>query len=96
MALLEDVFKGNFVTGLAVGIGAAVLGPVLVPALGGALRPVAKGVIKAGLMAYDKGREAAASLSEMTEDLAAEVRSEMEAQHTAAAADVPKAEAATG
>ena len=89
MALLEDVFKGNLVTGLAVGVGAAVLGPVLVPALAGALRPVAKGVIKAGLTVYDRGREAAANLGEMTEDLAAEVRSEMEAEQAAA----PKAAA---
>jgi hypothetical protein len=68
-----------------VGVGAAVLGPVLLPALGGALRPIAKGVIKAGLMAYDRGREAAAGLSEMTEDLTAEVRSEMASQQAAGA-----------
>ena len=37
-------------------------------------------MIKAGLVAYDKGREAAAGLSEMTEDLTAEVRSEMASQ----------------
>ena len=85
MALLEDMFKGNMVTGLAVGVGAAVLGPVLVPALGSALRPLAKGVIKAGLVVYDRGREAAAGLGEMTEDLAAEARAEMGARQEAAA-----------
>lgn len=88
MALLEDMVKGNVGTGLAVGIGAAVLAPVVLPALGGLLRPVAKGVIKAGLMAYDKGREATASLSEMTGDLAAEARAEMQTRqagtHTSA------------
>lgn len=80
MALLEDMVKGNVGTGLAVGIGAAVLAPVVLPALGGLLRPVAKGVIKAGLIVYDKGREATASLSEMTGDLAAEARAEMQAR----------------
>jgi len=80
MAFLEDMAKGSVGTGLAVGIGAAVLAPVLIPALGGLLRPVAKGVIKAGLLAYDKGREATANLSEMTGDLAAEARAEMQAR----------------
>ena len=42
MALLEDVFKGgNVVTGLAVGLGAAVIAPMVVPVL----RPLAKSVL---------------------------------------------------
>lgn len=88
MALLEDMFKGNVVTTLAVGIGAVVLGPVIIPAVAGVLRPVAKEVIKLGLIAYDKGREAAANLGEMTEDLTAEARAEMQgrAEETPAAA----------
>jgi hypothetical protein len=94
MALLEDMFKGNVMTGLAVGVGAAVLAPVLVPAIGGALRPVAKEVIKLGLMVYDKGREAAANVGEMTEDIAAEARSEM--AHRTSAASPPATEGATG
>jgi len=89
MALLEDMFKGSVGTGLAVGIGAAVLAPVVIPAIGGLLRPVAKNVIKAGLIAYDKGREAAASLGEMTGDLAAEARSEMQAREAAAQPQAP-------
>jgi hypothetical protein len=78
------MMKGNVGTGLAVGIGAALLAPVVLPALGGLLRPVAKGVIKAGLIVYDRGREATASLSEMTGDLAAEARAEMHAREAGA------------
>jgi Protein of unknown function (DUF5132) len=74
MALLEDVFKGgNVVTGLAVGLGAAVIAPMVVPVL----RPLAKSVLKAGLIAYDQGRVALAELNERTGDIVAEARAEM-------------------
>jgi hypothetical protein len=74
MALLEDLFKGgNIVTGLAIGIGAAVLAPAVAPAL----RPLAKSVIKAGLVAYDQGRAMLAELNEMTGDIVAEARNEI-------------------
>ena len=40
MAFFEDIFKGgNIVAGLAIGVGAAVLAPVVIPAL----RPLASG-----------------------------------------------------
>jgi hypothetical protein len=74
MALFEDIFKGgNIVAGLAIGIGAAVLAPVVIPAL----RPIAKSIIKAGLIAYDQGRVALAELNEHTGDMVAEARAEM-------------------
>ena len=74
MALLEDMFKGgNIVTGLAIGVGAAVVAPAIVPAL----RPFAKAVIKAGLVAYDQGRVALAELNERTGDIVAEARAEL-------------------
>ena len=74
MAFLEDMFKGgNIVAGLAIGVGAVVLAPVVIPAL----RPMAKSVIKAGLIAYDQGRVALAELSEHTGDIMAEARAEL-------------------
>ena len=74
MSLIEDMFKGgNIVTGLAIGIGAA----VVVPVIGPVLRPLAKSVIKAGLIAYDQGRVALTELNERTGDLVGEARSEM-------------------
>ena len=74
MALFEDMFKGgNIVTGLAIGLGAALLAPVVIPVL----RPFAKSVIKAGLVAYDQGRVALAELNETTGDILAEARAEL-------------------
>lgn len=77
MAAFEDLFKGNIGTGLAVGIGALVLGPVLVPALTSVLRPAAKAAIKGGIYVYDLACEALGQVNEMTGDIVAEARSEM-------------------
>jgi|ERR1700730_13791770 Protein of unknown function (DUF5132) len=74
MAFLEDMFKGgNIVVGLAIGVGAVVLAPVVIPAL----RPIAKSVIKVGLIAYDQGRVALADVNEHTGDIMAEARAEL-------------------
>jgi hypothetical protein len=81
MALLEDmvdVMKGNVWTGLAVGLGAAVLVPVVLPAVARATKPVAKTAIKAGLVLFAKGRETVAELGEVAEDVYAEAKSELE------------------
>lgn len=78
MAIIEDMFKGNVGTGLAVGVGVAVIGPLLTPVLGAVLRPVTKAVIKAGMVAYDAGREGVARVNEMSGDVVAEVRSELD------------------
>jgi hypothetical protein len=81
--MFEDLLKsGNIITGLVVGIGVAVVAPIVMPML----RPLAKSVIKAGLIAYDQGRVALAEAAEVTEDLLAEVRSEMASAETPAAA----------
>ena len=77
MALLDDLFKGNVVTALAVGVGGALLAPLVAPAVTNVLRPAAKAVIKGGILAYDKGREAAAQLGETTSDIAAEARADL-------------------
>jgi hypothetical protein len=70
MALLEDLFKGNLLTAVAVGIGAA----LLAPAAGQVLRPAAKAVIKGGMLAY----RGLAELGEMASDIAAEASAELE------------------
>jgi hypothetical protein len=70
-----DLLKGgNLFTAAAIGIGASILGPVILPAF----RPVAKSLIKGGLIAYDQGRTAWAELNERTSDMIAEAREEME------------------
>jgi hypothetical protein len=88
MALLEDgILAGNGVTtGLLVGIGAAVLVPVLLPAVATAAKPLVKGAIRLGVTLYEKGNEAIAEVSEVLEDLVAEAKSEMAAAQTSAAA----------
>lgn len=76
MTLVDDV-KKNAVTGLFIGIGAAIIAPVLMPILASIGRPLAKGAVKGGLMVYEKGREKFAEAGELLEDLVAEARVEM-------------------
>jgi hypothetical protein len=73
---IEDFFEGNVGTGLAVGLGVAVLGPLLRPLVAGVVRPAAKMAIKGGIYAYDRGREMVAQLNEATGDIVAEARSD--------------------
>jgi hypothetical protein len=75
MALLEDIFKGNAMTGVAVGVAAIFLGPTLFPTIGRVLRPAAKTVIKGGIMLY---RETVAGIGELTTGLVEEAKSELE------------------
>jgi hypothetical protein len=83
MALIEDVFKGNALTGVAIGVAALVLGPTLFPTVGRALRPAAKTVIKGGIMLY---RETVGAIGELTTGLVEEATRELEggAEHAAA------------
>lgn len=70
MAFFEDALKGgNLLTGIGVVVGLAVAGPIL--------RPLAKSLLKTGLLAYDQGRAALSGLNEATGDLVTEARSEM-------------------
>jgi len=91
MAFFEDLFKGgNIGTGVAFGVGMAVVGPLLTPLVGGVLRPVAKTAIKAGLLAYDAGREGLMRLNEATGDIVGEAQAEMERDRHAAAGEAGK------
>lgn len=82
MALTD---KNGFYIGLAVGVGAVLLAPVAAAALSGVGRPAARAAIKAGLMMWDKGRETAAELGEILEDLVAEAQAEINEPPSAAA-----------
>ncbi len=74
MALLEDMMKGSTATGVAVGLGALLLAPTLLPAIGRVLRPAAKAVIKGGIVVY---RETVAEFGEVASDLFAEAQAEL-------------------
>ena len=52
MALIEDIFKGNLATGLAVGVGAIIFGPTVIQTVGSILRPAAKTLIKGSMIFY--------------------------------------------
>ena len=72
---IDDLFKGNIATALAVGVG----GIIFVPIIARVAKPVVKMAIKGGLVAYDKGREAYHDVGEVVGDLVAEIKSERHA-----------------
>jgi hypothetical protein len=77
MSLMEDMFKGNLVTGIAVGLGALVLGPVIVPAVRSASRFAAKSAVKGGLRVYRAGRDGVTGTRDFFGGIVAEARREM-------------------
>jgi hypothetical protein len=79
MAIWDYRPKANLWTGVAIGVGLLVA-PVVIPMIVAAARPVAKAAIKGSLMLYEKGREMIAEVSEAVEDLAAEAKSEVQAE----------------
>ena len=72
------ILEPELIPGILIGAG-AVLAPKLLPALGSMLRPIVKGVVKAGYSATVAVREMAAEAGEEVEDIIAEARSEHEA-----------------
>lgn len=70
---IEDLFKGNVAAGLAVGVGALLLGPQI----GRIARRAAKTALKGGIMVYDKGADAVGQLNVGVHDLIDETRLEM-------------------
>lgn len=77
MALLEDVFE-EALGPVAIGVAALLAVPVLFPGVRRALRPVAKGAIKAGIAVYET---TVANVAEAAGDLIAEARAEREHEH---------------
>ena len=70
------MLKGGWSGGLLIGVGAALAAPVILPAAGAVVRPVAKGLIWGVLLAGDKMKELFAETREQMNDLVAEVRAE--------------------
>jgi hypothetical protein len=77
MALIDELVKNDIAKGMALGAGLALAVPALVATLWPVMRPVARSAIKAGLIAYEKGREGVAELSEEFEDIIAETQEEL-------------------
>lgn len=77
MGLLDNGLRGNILTGLAIGVGVSVLGPVVLPIIVGAAKPFVKAAIKGGIVLYDRSKESFAEVGEVVEDLVAEVKAEL-------------------
>ena len=88
MALLEDtiggIFEGGAATGLMVGAGVLLLAPGVLTTIGRVVRPLAVGVVKTGMAVY---AQTTATVREVSEDIVAEARAELEAEGRSAQAD---------
>jgi hypothetical protein len=97
MALFEGALEGlaesGAATGVAIGVGAILLIPGLLPALGTAVRTVAVGAIKTGMVVYDR---TAATVRETTGDLVAEARAQIESQRQGSAVESQRQSSAAG
>jgi hypothetical protein len=78
MQQLAVLLKSEAMKNVAVGLGIAVLVPLAVRVLAPVLRPLARSTLKAGILAYEKGRETVAELGEVVDDLVAEVQEELQ------------------
>jgi exonuclease VII small subunit len=76
MALLDYDLKPT-VGGIAIGLGVAVVAPIIVPILASIVKPLTKAVIKEGLILYKTGKETVTEAQEAVEDLVAEAKSEI-------------------
>jgi Protein of unknown function (DUF5132) len=75
MALYDDVVKFLWPNALVV-VGVGILAPVLLPAAGYVLRPLVKGVVKAGLTVKDMAVGLVEETGEQVSDLVAEAKAE--------------------
>lgn len=80
--------------GIAIGIGAALLVPVVSKVLGSVGKPLLKESIKGGLFIVEKGKVIVAETVESLEDLTAEARAELLEAQKAAGGKKPAAAAA--
>jgi Protein of unknown function (DUF5132) len=69
--------NGLNIGSLAVGAGVILLAPVVIPVIGAILKPVAKAIIKGGIMAYEGAKVSIAETRETLEDIAAEAKAEI-------------------
>jgi uncharacterized protein DUF5132 len=74
MALLEDVTLGSVVSTGLIGVGLVIVAPLLLPAVGALVGPVAREVFKGGVRLYDAGAHVVTTMGEQLSDLVAEAR----------------------
>lgn len=91
MAKITDFVEDAGAPGIIAGIGAVILAPVVLPVVANVGKPIAKTLIKGGIVLYEKSRGAFAELGETWEDMVAEARAEI-----AEAKQLPAFESASG
>jgi hypothetical protein len=64
----------DLVRGLAIGVGVGLVAPMLFPTVARAMRPTVNAAIRAGVTAWERGREQLAEWGEYAEDMVAEAR----------------------
>ena len=74
MARLDEALTGGSIAGLAAGVGTAVLAPLVLPALGWVVRPIARVALQAGVEIY---RGAVAPVGVAMIGLVTEARAEL-------------------
>lgn len=80
---------------VALGAAAVLLAPLVLPIVGAVLKPVAKSVIKGGILAFESAKVALAETQETVEDIVAEAKAEIaEGRKTAGAVKTIKKQAA--
>ncbi|HAZ40801.1 MAG TPA: DUF5132 domain-containing protein [Methylococcaceae bacterium] len=84
MPTIDNLLKNETAKGVAIGLGAALVGVAAIPAVIMVGRPLARVAIKSGLLFLEKGREAMAEATESLEDLVAEVKAELVSSHNEA------------
>ncbi|NWF58920.1 MAG: DUF5132 domain-containing protein [Fischerella sp.] len=74
---ITDFVEDAGAPGIIAGIGAVLLAPVVIPVVAGVGKPIAKSLIKGGLVLYEKSRGAFAEIGETWDDIVAEARAEI-------------------
>jgi hypothetical protein len=73
MALLDDMMKGDLATGLTIGAGVLIVWPMIRPLA----RPIAKTLIKGGLIAYREAEQLYTGAVEGVSEVAQEAQQEI-------------------
>ncbi|KZL51018.1 MULTISPECIES: DUF5132 domain-containing protein [Cyanophyceae] len=74
---ITDFVEDAGAPGIIAGIGAVLLAPVLIPVVAGIGKPIAKSLVKGGMVAYEKSKGAFAEMGETWEDIIAEAKAEI-------------------
>jgi hypothetical protein len=92
MSILDSL-KGSVGTNLLIGVGVAILMPVILPVVTGLLKTTTKAVVKTGTTLFEKGTETVGEVGKIVGDYVSETMDELVGkQETATAASAVKTE----